>query len=182
MAISPDGKTLYPMLEGTLTTDVDQRRLRINEFDILSETYTGREWWYRLSSTSNAIGDLTAVSADSFLVIERDNGEGPTAVFKKIYRVLFDELDADGYLVKEEVVDLMAIADPYRLGGSGPLFTFPFQTIESVIPLSRERIGVLNDNNYPFSSGRQPGPPAPAQPRQPDPNEFIIIRLDRPLR
>jgi len=32
--------------------------------------------------------------------------------------------------------------------------------------------GVLNDNNYPFSSGRAPG--------QPDANEFIIIRLDRP--
>ena len=27
MAISPDGKTLYPMLEGALTTDPDQRRL-----------------------------------------------------------------------------------------------------------------------------------------------------------
>ena len=111
MAISPDGKTLYPMLEGAITTDVDQRRLLIKEFDVRSEMYTGREWWYRLSSTSNAIGDLTAVSADSFLVIERDNGEGPAAVFKKIYLVHFDELDAAGYLVKEEVVDLMAIAN-----------------------------------------------------------------------
>ncbi len=35
------------------------------------------------------------------------------------------------------------------------------------------RIGVLDDNNYPFSNGRVPG--------QPDPNEFIILRLDRPL-
>jgi hypothetical protein len=32
---------------------------------------------------------------------------------------------------------------------------------------------VLNDNNYPFSDGRTPG--------QPDPNEFILITLDRPL-
>jgi hypothetical protein len=36
MAISPNGKTLYPMLEGSLTTDPDQRRLIINEFIILS--------------------------------------------------------------------------------------------------------------------------------------------------
>jgi hypothetical protein len=53
------------------------------------------------------------------------------------------------------------------------LFTFPFQTIESVILLSETRLDVLNDNNYPFSAGRMPGAP--------DPNEFIVIRLDRPL-
>ena len=34
MAISPNGKKLYPMLEGPLTTDPDQQRLIINEFDI----------------------------------------------------------------------------------------------------------------------------------------------------
>ena len=36
MAISPNGKTLYPMLEGALTTDPDPRRLIISEFDIRS--------------------------------------------------------------------------------------------------------------------------------------------------
>jgi hypothetical protein len=39
--------------------------------------------------------------------------------------------------------------------------------------LSATRLGVLDDNNYPFSNGRVPG--------QPDPNEFIVIRLDRSL-
>jgi hypothetical protein len=48
-----------------------------------------------------------------------------------------------------------------------------FQTIESVIPLSSMLLGVLNDNNYPFSAGRVPG--------QPDNNEFILIRLPQPL-
>jgi hypothetical protein len=62
---------------------------------------------------------------------------------------------------------------PDNLAGFGPTFRFPFQTIEAVIPLSNTRLGVLNDNNYPFSSGRVAG--------QPDPNEFIILRLDRPL-
>jgi hypothetical protein len=42
-----------------------------------------------------------------------------------------------------------------------------------VIALSDTELGVLNDNNYPFSSGREPG--------RADPNEFIVIRLDRPL-
>jgi hypothetical protein len=52
--------------------------------------------------------------------------------------------------------------------------SFPGEAIESVIPFGSRSLGVLNDNNFPFSNGRVPG--------NPDPNEFIIIRLDRPLR
>ena len=111
---------------------------------------------------------------DLFLVIERDNNQGAAAAFKKIFIVDFNQVDSAGYLVKHQVADFLQIDDPDNLGGFGPLFRFPFQTIESVIPLGRNRLGILDDNNYPFSSARNPG--------QPDPNEFIIIRLDRPLR
>jgi glycerophosphoryl diester phosphodiesterase len=107
-------------------------------------------------------------------VIERDNGQGASAVFKKVFLVDFDKVDASGFLVKQEVADLMNLADPDDIGGTGTgVFTFPFVTIESVIPLGRRTIGVLNDNNYPFSSGRTPG--------EPDNDEFIVIRLDAPL-
>jgi hypothetical protein len=173
MAITPDGKTLYPMLEGALTTDPDQRRLIINQFDLKKRTYTGRRWFYRLEAVGQAIGDLTALTNTTFLVIERDNLQGAAAQFKKIYRVDLNDVDTEGFLVKREVVDLLNIKDPHNLGGFGPVFRFPFQTIESVIPLSRRTIGVLDDNNYPFSSARVAG--------EPDPNEFIIIHLDRPL-
>jgi hypothetical protein len=174
MAISPDGKTLYPMLEGALTTDSDQRRLIINEFDIRKRRYTGRQWFYRLDDPLFAIGDLTTVEKGLFLVIERDNNQGAAAVFKKVFLVDFAQRDPAGFLVKYEVVNLMRIEDPFDLGGLGPVFTFPFQTIESVIPIGSRRLGILDDNNYPFSSARTPG--------EPDPNEFIIIRLDRPIR
>jgi hypothetical protein len=126
-----------------------------------------------LKRPGQAIGDLTAVTNTRFLVIERDNFQGTAALFKKIYIVDLNDVDADGFLVKHEVANLLAIADPDNLGGFGPVFRFPFQTIESVIPLSNRTLGVLDDNNYPFSNGRVPG--------QPDPNEFIVIRLDRPL-
>ena len=53
------------------------------------------------------------------------------------------------------------------------MFRFPFQTIESVMPIGRRELAVLDDNNYPFSSARVPG--------EPDPNEFIVIRLDQPI-
>ena len=96
MAISPDGKTLYPMLEGALTTDPDQRRLIISEFSERSSAYTGRKWFYRLESTAHAIGDLTAVNKDLFLVIERDNLQGEAAQFKRIYLVNLTETDSRG--------------------------------------------------------------------------------------
>ena len=174
MSITANGKTLYPMLEGALTTDPDQRRLRIHEFDVEGRAYTGKQWFYRLESAAHAIGDLTAVTKNLMLVIERDNLQGAAARFKRIFLVNLDEVGADGYLVKHQVADLMQLRDPLNLGGHGATFTFPFQTIESVIPLSERELGILDDNNYPFSSARVPG--------QPDPNEFIVIRLDRPLQ
>ena len=174
MAISPNSKTLYPMLEGPLAGDI-QSRLLINEFDLKRGAYTGKQWAYRMeaeASTGQAIGDLTAVNASLFLVIERDNFEGANAKFKKIFLIDLNRVDAQGFLVKTQVADLLRIADPDGLAGGGT-FRFPFQTIESVIPLGARRIGVLDDNNYPFSNGRVPG--------EPDPNEFIILRLDQPL-
>lgn len=176
MAITPDGKTLYPLLEGALTTDPDQRRLTINEFDVDARLYTGRQWFYRLDApiqTGQSIGDMTAITKSTFVIIERDGGQGATALFKKIFKVDLNDVDPNGFLVKHEVADLLRINDPDNLGGLGPIFTFPFVTIESVIPLDNRRLGVLNDNNYPGSSGRTPG--------QPDNNEFIVIRLDQPL-
>ena len=176
MAITPNGKLLYPLLEGPLIADTDQRRLIINQFDLTTRQYTGAQWFYRLeasSGTGQSIGDMTAVTDRTFLVIERDSFEGDAAVFKKIYLVDLDEVDQDGFLVKKEVADLLHLKDPANVGGFGPTFRFPFTTIESVLPLSNTTLAVLNDNNYPFSAGRTPG--------QPDPDEFIVIRLDQPL-
>jgi len=66
MAITRDGRFLYPMLEGPLTTDADQRRLIINEFSLEQERYTGRQWFYRLETLGFAIGDMTAFAEESF--------------------------------------------------------------------------------------------------------------------
>ncbi|RAO25124.1 Glycerophosphodiester phosphodiesterase [Micromonospora noduli] len=84
MAQSPDGRTLYPLLEGTTTGD-PAGTLRLNEFDTGTNTYTGRRWAYALDSPAHAIGDAIMVDRDRFLIIERDNGQGETAKVKKIY-------------------------------------------------------------------------------------------------
>jgi hypothetical protein len=172
MAQSPDGRTLYPLLEGTVAGDAPGT-LRFNEFDIAANAYTGRRWTYLLDAPGNAIGDAIAVDRDRFLIIERDNGEGAAAKTKKIYLVDRRDRNRDGQLDKTLVADLMDIANPKRVGGFGPRFTFPFQTIEDVVILDDRTLAVLNDNNYPSSAGRTTG--------RPDDNEFIVIELDRDL-
>ncbi|MER5423440.1 esterase-like activity of phytase family protein [Streptosporangium roseum] len=168
MARSVDGRRLYPLLEGTVTGD-PSGSLRMHEFDLRRRTYTGKRWTYRLDSPDNAIGDMIAVDRNRFLVIERDNLQGDAARTKRIY--LVDTRDRD--LRKTLVADLLDLANPRGLGGFGETFRFPFQTIEDVVILDDRTLGVLDDNNFPFSAGRTPD--------RPDDNEFITIRLSRPL-
>jgi hypothetical protein len=51
--------------------------------------------------------------------------------------------------------------------GLGDPFSFPFWTIESILPLEDGRLLVLNDNNYPLSTGRNPN--------LPDNTEAIVV-------
>ena len=172
MAFSPDRQTIYPMLEGTVVGD-PAGSVRIYKFDVASESYQGLVGRYQLASTSNAIGDFTPINNNEFLVIERDNGQGSTALFKKIFKVDFSKIDANGFVSKEEVANLLNIQDTNDLNGDGKTtYDMPFQTIEDVLVIDSKTILVANDNNYPFSIGR---PPAI------DNNEMVVLELDKPL-
>jgi hypothetical protein len=171
--ISPDGKTLNALLEGTVAGD-QPGSLRLNEFSIEQNRYTGKRWIYQLESPDYAIGDAITVDRNRLLVIERDNGQGADAEHKKIYLADKRDRNRDGKLDKTLVADLMNIANPRKVGGFGETFTFPFVTIEDVVILDDRTLGVLNDNNFPSSSGRTPG--------KADNNEFITIRLTDSLR
>lgn len=165
---SVDGRRLYPLLEGTVTGDTPGD-LRFSEFDLRARAYTGKRFVYRLESTAHAIGDAVAVDRHRFLVIERDGGQGDAAQFKRIYLADTRDRDRDGVMDKTLVADLLDLANPKGLGGFGETFRFPFTTIEDVVLLDDRTLAVLNDNNFPFSSGRTPG--------KADDNEFITIRL-----
>ncbi len=167
-----DGRHLYPLLEGTVTGDTPGD-LRFSEFDLRKRAYTGKRFVYRLESTANAIGDAIAVDKHRFLVVERDGGQGDTAKFKRVYLADTRDRDGDGLVDKTLVADLLDLANPRRLGGFDTTFRFPFQTIEDLSLLDDRTLVVLNDNNFPFSSGRTAG--------QADNNEFITIRLAAPL-
>ncbi|GLY15834.1 glycerophosphoryl diester phosphodiesterase [Kineosporia sp. NBRC 101677] len=172
LAQSPDGKRLYALLEGTVTGD-PAGTLRFSEFDPRKGKYTGKKYTYKLDDAAHAIGDAIAVDGNRFLVIERDGGQGATAKVKKIYLADKRDRDKDGALDKTLVVDLMNVANPQGLGGFGKTFTFPFQTIEDVVILDNHTIGVLNDNNFPFSTGRSA--------TEADNNEWITVKLPKSL-
>jgi glycerophosphoryl diester phosphodiesterase len=173
MAISPDGKTLYPLLEGSVAGD-PANALRIHKFDVTSKKFDGLVGYYKLENPAHAIGDITVVNANEYLIIERDNNQADKAAFKKIYKVDFSKKDKAGFVAKEEIVDLLNIQDPQDLNQDGQTtFSFPFQTIEDVLVIDAQTILVANDNNYPFSVGR---PPAI------DNNEQILLNLAQPLK
>ncbi|MEM8777769.1 MAG: esterase-like activity of phytase family protein [Cyanobacteria bacterium P01_G01_bin.49] len=173
MGYSPDGLTLYPMLEGSVTGDPDNA-VRIYEFDVTSETYADEiVGFYGLDDPSHAIGDMTPINDTEFIVIERDGGQGEDALFKKLFKVDLSQVDETGFVEKTELVDLLDIADPNDLNNDGSeSFDFPFVTIEDVLVLDEQTLLVANDNNYPFSIGRGPDI---------DNNEIIKIELPEPL-
>jgi hypothetical protein len=183
MALSPNGETLYPMLEQALVGDAPRRRW-IYELDVDDRRYTGQRWAYRMEQAGHAIGDLTALDRNRLLVVERDNREGAEAAFKRVYLVDLRRTDRRGYLLKREVVDLLDIADPAGISlpgregdvGLGATFTFPYVTVESILPIGEERVALVNDTNF-GSTGRNP--------TLPDDSDFIVVEvpgLEDPVR
>jgi hypothetical protein len=175
MAINTSRTKLYPLLEGSVVGD-PAKSLRISEFDLAKEAYTGRTLLYRLEEQGTNIGDFTAVSDHEFLIIER-NGATATSTtgtpYKHIFLIDLDRVDASGYVAKTDLVDLMNVSDPHDLNGDGSTqFTFPYVTIESVLILDARTLLVINDNNFPGGGGRTTAP---------DNTEFLKIRLDQPL-
>ncbi len=201
MAASKDGTKLYAMLEGAIwdastkeTEKLEGREyLRVLEFDVASERWTGRHWKYVLESNGLAIGDFNMIDETTALVIERDNGEGtpdkacPTVggaiqravncfhdlpKVKRVYKIEMSQAIVNGPVRKIGYVDLLAIDDPNNLARKPKVdgkLSFPFFTIENVDIVDAEHIIVGNDNNLPFSSSREPN--------KADDNEFVLLRV-----
>lgn len=181
MALTSDGAHLLPLLEKPLAGG-EAKTLLIHEFNLLNSSYTdGKRFKYPLSEKGTSIGDFVMFDQQHGLVIERDDTQGDLNGYKTIQRIT---LGAAGAAVgKTELVNLLNISDPDGVGVGaegdvgvgGNRFAFPFVTIENVVVLGERSIGVINDNNYPFSIGRHVGS------GQPDDNEFITIDVGKPL-
>ena len=202
MAASPDGSKLYALLEGPLWQEdaktyeaVDGKTaLRVLEFDVAQQRWTGRSWKYLLEAPQHAIGDFNMIDATTGLIIERDNSEGTAdkacpagqprpdcfsdpAKFKRVYKVELTDANAGGALRKIGYIDLLAIQDPKHLARkplTDGVLKFPFFTIENVDVVDATHIVVGNDNNLPFSSSREPN--------QADDNELVLLEVGEFLR
>ncbi|NRQ50196.1 esterase-like activity of phytase family protein [Aeromicrobium stalagmiti] len=167
MARSTNGRHLYPITEKGLVGDADKRRRVIAELDTRTGRYTGRTWTYRVDA--DLVADAQVTSHGRLLVLERDDLDGAKAVTKKVYEV---RLGKNGSTTKSLVVDLLDIADPRGIStgggwGTGEQFSFGFQSVETLVPLSHGRLLIANDNNYPGNAARYPGTP--------DDTEMIVI-------
>ncbi|MGE5243279.1 MAG: esterase-like activity of phytase family protein [Betaproteobacteria bacterium] len=134
---------------------VPPNETRLLEFDTAAELFTRREWTYVFDAPGHSLTELVAAGGSRFVAIERDNGQGPAARFKRVFRVV---LGAPGRPVaKTLLVDLLAIDNPSHVGGFPSPFAFPFITPEAVWPLDSHTLIVVDDNNYPETGGRAAG-------------------------
>jgi hypothetical protein len=173
MALSKDGKTLYPILEGALIGDDPLRRV-VFEFDVADRRFTGRRWTYRMSRTGTLVSDAVAYDSQHLIVLERDNGQGPAAEWKRAF--IIDTPGRRHVIEKRQIVDLLNVRDPDEISlparpgdfGLGDPFEFPYQTVESVLPVGRDELAFVNDTNF-GSTGRNPS--------LPDYSDFIVVEV-----
>lgn len=196
MSRNGDGSRIYLTTEASTTSEPDKRILEIYEFDTRLKRYTGRSFKYAKDSsdditggTGNATnifvtGDMTHVAGTRYIMIERDDFQGPPSSAnpprqKKLYLFDLNEIEpATGLLKKRLLVDLLNIDDPRDIGGPLPeiparSFSFPLQSVESVTPVDAHTLLVGLDNNYPGGNGRVPGTP--------DGTEIITLRFKQSL-
>lgn len=196
MARSPDSRTLYPMFEWPLwdaaakapEQHAGKPFTRILALDVATGRYSGQTWKYRFEAPGHVAADFQLLDATTGLVIERDDateGAGPgcpgeartdcftrPAAFKRIYKIDLARVDADGFVRKVAYIDLTRIANPRglaRRGANEPLFVLPHLGPEGLAIVDGRHIVVVNDNNFPFSSGRRIG--------KPDDNELTLLDI-----
>jgi hypothetical protein len=173
MALSRDGDTLYPTLEGPVTGD-DPTVRRMYEFDLRRSEYTNQVRTYRVADPTYLVSDLTALDRHRLVALARDNFEGSAAVHKRAFVVDLRSSRHGGPLSKRPIADLLRLADPSLISepgrpgdiGLGDPFAMPYVTIEAVLPVGGSKLAIVNDTNF-GSHGRNPG--------LPDYSDFIVI-------
>src|SRR5688572_5320969 len=141
MTRNADGSRLYVTTEASINSEPDKRKLVVYEFNTTTGQYTGRTFTYAkdssdfitggVNNSTNIFvtGDMTHVAGDRYIMIERDDFQGPPNSAnpprqKKPYLFDLTEVDpATGLLKKRLLVDLLDIDDPRDIGG--PLIGIP---------------------------------------------------------
>jgi hypothetical protein len=177
MAISPNGKYLYPALEGATVAEAPSTHRYVFEFSVAARAFTGRWWNYQTEAPGNMLADMWSLDDKRMVLIERDGGRGLDAKFRTVYLLDRRNVDSNGNLVKTPVVDLTAIADPRLVSlpaihegdvGIGSTFKVVCESIEAIYPISSSRLLLGCDNNLP-NTGRNPN--------FADDTELIVVKV-----
>ena len=182
MALQPGSGLLWAMPEKPLLGEDGKpvgNYLQVMAFDPARAVWTGAMFKFALAEGATAIGDFNFIDETRAMVIERDNGEGDPslkcegdpkpdcfplpAMIKRIVLIDTASVDAEGFVRRIGHIDLMDIDDPENRARLSTVasrdltgkLTFPFFTIEDVMRVDDTHILVGNDNNLPYSSGRQ---------------------------
>jgi len=196
MALQPGSGLLWAAPEKPLFGENGEpvgNFLQVMAFDPAKAEWTGASFKFQLAEGATAIGDFNFIDDTRALVIERDNGEGDPslkcsgdpapdcfpapAMLKRVVLIDTAAIDPDGFVKRIGHIDLMDIADPEGINRLPTManrdltgkMTFPFFTIEDVMKVDDTHIMVANDNNLPYSSGRQLDAAAM--------NEFILLSV-----
>jgi hypothetical protein len=175
IAISPDGRTLYPTLEGPAAGD-DPLTRRMYQFDIRNRRYAAKRRTYHIDDPSWSVSDLYALDDHHLVALERDGTMGATTVHKQAFAIDLRKVDATGALAKRAILDLEHLRDPALISlparpgdvGLGDPFAMPYVTIEALLPMPGDRVAIVNDTNF-GSTGRNPG--------LPDYSDFIVVSV-----
>ena len=168
LAISPDGSTLYGMMQNALiqdgALDAGNTRRGLHNRILQIDLATGRtrEFVYVLSDRRFGVNEILAINDHQFLVLERDGNAGTGAAFKRLFKIdITGATDVSGVaslpqtgplpagivpVSKEPFLDLL---DP-RFGLAGE--TFP-EKIEGLafgpdLPDGRHLLLVTSDNDF----------------------------------
>jgi glycerophosphoryl diester phosphodiesterase len=128
---------------------------------------------YSLDAATDQTRGWMLINDHQALVIEQDNQQNADAKIKRVY--LADLSNAPGGVItKTLLVDLLKIDDPHNIGtdkafgatanqfGLAP-FSYPYQTISGVYPFDSKTLLLVNDNHFPFGTGRDPSKAAPTE-------------------
>lgn len=206
MALTPDGSTLWAMLEQPLfaagSDQPEGRFLRVLEFSVARGDWTGRAVRYRLEEGATAIGDFNFIDERRALVIERDNGEGDPSLacgeggrtaspecfatparFKRVYLVDMGAVDDEGFVRKIGHIDLMAIRDPEGVArtrgdraADAPADRFGFPFF------TIEDVAMVDEDHIIVANDNNLPFSAGRYLTRADDNEFILLRVPELLR
>jgi hypothetical protein len=107
LAISPDGRRLFALLQNPLLQDHDNKGVNCRMLEIELEHLGTREYIVPLDSRKYGFNELLAIGDHEFLAIERDNESGGKAAFKRIVR-----LDVSGATDVSAIESLPATGAP----------------------------------------------------------------------